>query len=325
MSHEIYKDDSMFYVGEKPWHGLGVSVENALTAAEAIKAAGLDWEVIPAPVYAKYGDRFIRIEDKQGMVRSDTEYPLGVVGNVYHPLQNKEAFKFFDEIVGTGAAKYVTAGSLKHGRKIWILAEIGKEFHIGGNDLIQKYVLLYNSHDGTSMVNVMITPIRVVCWNTLNVALNNNDKRVRLRHTGTIIKRASEVKDLFGFVNKYYTDFEKQAAIFAHTPIKNDDELNRYLDRAGFVLEDDKNNTRMENIRTQIIELFDNQGMGMDMNQHSVWNAYNAVTEYIDHHRPTRSSDSFSKEEVRLDSIWFGSGANAKQKAWNAALEMITV
>lgn len=323
MSSEIYNDDSMFYAGEKPWHGLGVGVEGALTASEAIKAAGLDWEVIPSPVYVKHNDKFILVDDKRGMVRSDTEYPLGIVGNVYHPLQNSEAFKFFDDVVGTGAAKYVTAGSLKHGKKIWILAEVGKEFHVGGNDLVQKYVLLYNSHDGSSMVNIMITPIRVVCWNTLSAALKDNEKKVRLRHTSSIIARAGEVKDLLGIVNNYYDEFEEKAALFSRTPIKNDEELDRYLSLAGFTLSEDKNNTRMQNTREQIITLFDGQGLGMDMNQHSVWNAYNAITEYVDHHRTIRVSGDYSKEEARLDSLWFGSGAQIKQKAWDAALAFV--
>lgn len=323
MSSEIYNDDSMFYAGEKPWHGLGVEVEGALTASEAIKAAGLDWEVVPSPVYVKYNDKFILVDDKRGMVRSDTEYPLGIVGNVYHPLQNSEAFKFFDDIVGTGAAKYVTAGSLKHGKKIWILAEVGKEFHVGGNDLVKKYVLLYNSHDGSSMVNIMITPIRVVCWNTLRAALKDNEKKVRLRHTSSIITRAGEVRDLLGIINDYYNKFEEEAALFSRTPIKNDEELDRYLSLAGFTLSEDKNNTRMQNIREQIITLFDGQGLGMDMNQHSVWNAYNAITEYVDHHRTIRVSGDYSKEEARLDSLWFGSGAQIKQKAWDAALAFV--
>lgn len=323
MGSEIYNDDSMFYAGEQPWHGLGVGVEDALTAEEAIKTAGLDWDVVPAPVYVKYDGRYILVEDKQGMVRSDTEYPLGVVGNVYHPLQNNKAFEFFDEIVGNGQAKYVTAGSLKHGKKIWILAKAGDSFHVAGDDLIDKYVLLYNSHDGSSMVNVMITPIRVVCWNTLNAALRTSEKKVKLRHTNTIIKRASEVKNLLGVVNKYYDQFQKHSALFAKTPIRTEEELNHFLDLAGFTLPEDKNNTRMTNIREQITTLFDGQGLGMEMNCHSVWNAYNAVTEYVDHHRSTRISGPYTKEEARLDSLWFGSGALIKQKAWDAALELV--
>src|SRR5690606_33289784 len=116
---------------------------------------------------------------------------------------------------------------------------------------------------------------------------------------------------------------EKEAALFSRTPIKNDEELDRYLSLAGFTLSEDKNNTRMQNIREQIITLFDGQGLGMDMNQHSVWNAYNAITEYVDHHRTIRVSGDYSKEEARLDSLWFGSGAQIKQKAWDAALAFV--
>lgn len=325
MSHEIYEHDSMFYAGETPWHGLGTSVERALTAEEAMIAAGLNWTVKSVPLYAMYDGGMIPVENRRGIIREDTREPLAVVGAVYHPFQNSEAFEFFDEAVRTKEAKYVTAGSLKNGRKVWILAEIGKSFKVADiGDEMKKYVLLYTSHDGTSAVDIMITPIRVVCWNTLNASLRQGERRSRLRHTPNIRSYAKNVSEMLGIVNEYYQDFEECANLFAKTPLKNEEEFERYLDKVGFkIKEDTSSNSRIIKIRDRLTELFDGQGYGTDMNKHSIWSAYNAVAEFVDHERSTRSTKNYnSSEDARLDSQWFGSGALIKRRAWDKALQM---
>ena len=169
---------AMAYTGDKPWHGLGTSVANAMTSAEAIGLAGLDWGVVKQPVYfANDISKYKRIENKFATVRVDTMDPLGIVGNVYRPLQNKEAFSFFDAIVGDKLAMYHTAGALGKGERIWLLAKLPGECWITPKDNIEKFLLLTNSHDGYSSVEFMVTPIRVVCQNTLNMAFSDNSKR----------------------------------------------------------------------------------------------------------------------------------------------------
>jgi phage/plasmid-like protein (TIGR03299 family) len=326
--------DSMMYYGTKPWHGLGTSVDHALTADEALVAAGLDWQVELAPLYyMPQHDLLKQVSDKRGVMRMDTKEVMGVVGTKYVPLQNKTAFNFFDEVVGNKKGKYVTAGSLKGGRRVWILAKVGETFRIADStDEVDRYVLLFNAHDGTSQVKMMITPIRVVCNNTLSAALwrgdAGDDKMVKLRHTSGIIDAAKEVKDVLGIINTYYELFAEEASKMAKVFLSTTD-FQSYLADCGFRIiepkdaEDEKNNIRIAKVREKLEEVFDN-GMGMDTNQHSLWNAYNSITEYVDHHRTSRKTTGYgSANEARLDSLWFGEGAKVKRQAWDAALQLI--
>lgn len=320
MAHEV---ESMFYVGEKPWHGLGVELPDVATAEEALVAAGLNWDVEKVPVYAKVNDVYIPIDDRSAIIRTDTNDPLGIVGNVYKPFPNSEAFSFFDNVVQSKEAKYETAGSLKGGKKIWILARVGGTIRIAdSNDLVNEYVLLYNSHDGTSTIEMMITPIRVVCMNTLNVAITRKGRGIKIRHTGRAQERIDEARNALMIVRGFYDEFSETADFLAGVSLKSREELDTYLDLAGFELDDeDDNKSGLHQAREKVIELFD-FGRGMDENRHSVWNAFNAVVEFVDHDRRTRQTRSFqSPKEARLYSQWFGPGSNIKQKAWKAALQ----
>jgi phage/plasmid-like protein (TIGR03299 family) len=178
MAHNICIQNgeaSMFYVDEVPWHGLGTKLEGPATAQEAISAAKLDWPVIKIPLYAGGdGERKHRVPDRFAIVpahrwgREDCP-AFGIVGNDYTPLQNHEAFDFFDSIVGEKAAIYHTAGALGDGERIWILARLPTDIHVAG-DAVNKYLLLSNTHDGNNSVQAKFTPIRVVCENTLTMA-----------------------------------------------------------------------------------------------------------------------------------------------------------
>jgi phage/plasmid-like protein (TIGR03299 family) len=324
MSAEV---ETMFYTGEVPWHGLGNPVDGAITAEEAVKVAGLEWSVELKPVYFKDDNGlFIPMPESRATVRMDRNEPLGMVGTKYTPMQNKDAFAFFDEVVGNNQAKYTTAGSLRRGKKIWIQAEVGNSFHIaGGDDEVKKYVLLHNSHDGSSTLNMLLTPVRTVCQNTLNAAISQAiGQTVKLRHSLNITSKASMVREILGVVNDYYDAFQQQADLLAAKQVQSDKELQEYLDWIGLDVTDDdlENNTANVKARGEIIRLFD-EGMGMDMTPHSYWNAVNAVAEFTDHYRSTRKTRSFdSIREARLDSQWFGEGARLKQRAWDTAMAM---
>ena len=165
MAHMI---ETMFSVREKPWHGLGTIVMEAPASAEALKLAGLDWEVVQEPVYT---DNRELIKGYKANVRSSDRRVLGVVSDRYKVVQNTDAFSFTDELLGKGV-KYETAGSLQEGKKVWLLARLPKEYVIAG-ERISPYLVFSNTHDGSGSVKVAVTPVRVVCNNTLNLALGD--------------------------------------------------------------------------------------------------------------------------------------------------------
>ena len=216
MSHRIQVEDgkaSMMYVGQPPWHGLGQGLDSPATAEEAIQAAKLDWEVRKQPVYA-WGDAFAYpVEGKFAVVPVDRwgqdDCPVfGIVGPDYRPLQNREAFQFFDPIVGEGAAIYQTAGALGDGERVWILAKLPEDIKVADGDITKKYLLLSNSHDGTSSVQIKFTPVRVVCWNTLTMALSKGPT-IRVGHTPALKQRLARARDALHLINAHYQRIEE--------------------------------------------------------------------------------------------------------------------
>lgn len=159
--------ESMFYVRETPWHGLGTRVSEAPDSQRALIVAGLNWNVVQEPVYTGEDER---IEGYKVNVRDTDRKVLGVVSDRYKIVQNREAFAFTDELLGEGV-RYETAGSLQNGRKVWMLARMPHEYIISG-ERISPYMVFFNSHDGSGAIKVALTPIRVVCQNTLNLALS---------------------------------------------------------------------------------------------------------------------------------------------------------
>ena len=187
MSHDLNMNNgkaSMFYVGETPWHKLGTKLENPATAYEAIDAAGLNYTVIKNPIVTVLRSNKIKtIANHFATVRTDTEEILGVVGSRYEVIQNRNAFSFFDALIGSDEAIYHTAGALGKGERIWILAKLPDYIRVGKDDVVEKFLLLTNSHDGSSFACAKLTPIRVVCSNTLSAALDGSEQEVRIRHT----------------------------------------------------------------------------------------------------------------------------------------------
>lgn len=178
MSAEV---ETMFYLRKEPWHGLGTQVMEAPNSREALKLAGLDWKVVQEPLITGAGDM---VDGYKANVRNTDNQVLGVVGDRYRIVQNEEAFAFTDDLLGYGV-RYETAGSLQGGKKVWMLAHMPQEYIIAGEH-ISPYLLFSNSHDGSGAVKVAITPIRVVCNNTLNLALNTAKRSWSAMHTGSI-------------------------------------------------------------------------------------------------------------------------------------------
>lgn len=319
MSHNLYirgGKASMLYVGETPWHKLGTKLENPATAEEAIRIAGLDYTVRLKPVKTVINHKAKFIPNTFATVRADTGEVLGVVGSRYEPIQNKDAFAFFDALVGSDEAMYHTAGVLGRGERIWILAKLPDYIRVGKNDVVNKYLLLTNSHDGSAVVRAKLTPIRVVCNNTLSIALSGNEQEVRIRHTANAVHRLEEGHKLLGLTNSLYAQLE---SIFNRMALKKvtDKQLLDYVKTLVPSNPDAKFQTRNENIRETILTLHES-GVGAEMSRGTAWGAYNAVTEFTDH---VQHSRDMSKQ---LKSIWFGNGEKMKAKAFSLAMRMLS-
>ena len=182
--------ETMFFVRETPWHGLGTRVMEAPSSKEALGLAGLDWKVVQEPVYTQAEEL---IEGYKANVRDSDRKVLGVVTNRYRIIQNEEAFGFTDALLGEGV-RYETAGSLQGGRKVWLLARLPHEYIISG-ERISPYLVFSNAHDGSGAVRVALTPIRVVCNNTLNLALSTAKRSWSMMHTGNVQEKLEEAKD----------------------------------------------------------------------------------------------------------------------------------
>ena len=200
--------ETMFYTREKPWHGLGVEVKEAPTSVDALQLAGLDWQVVQEPIYTDSGKQ---IPGYKANVRDTDHKVLGVVTDRYRIIQNQEAFAFTDELLGNGV-RYETAGSLQEGRKVWLLARLPREYIISG-ERISPYLVFSNTHDGSGAVRVAVTPVRVVCNNTLNLALNTAKRSWSMIHTGDIKEKIQEAKDTLFMAEEYMDslgkDFER--------------------------------------------------------------------------------------------------------------------
>ncbi len=317
MSHDINITDgkaSMMYVGETPWHKLGTRLEKSATAAEAIDAAGLGFIVEKVPL--KTTVHSLAVEKYFATVRTDTLDVLGVVGSRYEPIQNKDAFTTFDELVGEGEAIYHTAGVLGKGERIWLLAKLPDYIRVNGNDVVEKFLLLTNSHDGSGAVRVKLTPIRVVCENTLTVALAGAEQEVHIRHTTNAEVKLKEAHNVLGLSNWLYTELER---IFNQMNDRqvNVSEMKRYVNTIFPEPPRVYHYSHSLEIHEKVIELAET-GAGAESARGTLWGAYNAVTEFVDHCRLSKINDT-----SRLKSMWFGSGERIKKEAFINALAMM--
>lgn len=323
MAHQINIDEktgkaNIFTVKEPAWHGLGQVVKEALTAEQAIEAAGLGFTVEKKPLYFIDGENKIEIESNKAIVRTDNLRSLGVVGNGYTPVQNKDAFCFFDELVNKEQAIYHTAGVLGAGERVWILAKLPTDIVVGKVDLIENYVLIYNSHDGSSAVTALLTPTRVVCNNTLTAALRGAKNKVTIRHTKNAEDRLKEAHKLLGLSNIYRT--ELQGALNAMASKKLTTELaNGLLGSIFDTYVDGKLVTMNKRIKETVMDIYESSVGGQDMKvcRGTVYGMYNAVTFFND------NVSKYKTEDSRMFSAHFGGAATIRQNAFKNCLALV--
>lgn len=324
MAHNIAENKRMFYTGEAPWHGLGKKLDNPATSKEAIEAAGLDYLVELQPL--KYEVPSCKTEPQivpqyRATVRKDNGAFLGMVSERYTIVQNHDAFDFFDNVVGEKAAMYHTAGALGNGERIWILAKLPKSIMVFKDDVVDKYLLLTTSHDGKSPLMAYFTPVRVVCQNTLNASMTDAASGIAIRHVGDISTKVQEAREVLGLSMKYFGEFEETAKAFCAKQM-NSQRLSAYVNRVLDVEESDLvDNKRAANVKATILSLAEaGKGNGETGVRGTLWAAYNGVTEYADHHKEVNTEKDKTN---RLKSVWFGTSAKLKNRAFAEALKLV--
>lgn len=311
----------MMFVGNEPWHGLGHRFAEPPTIEQAIPAAGLDWDVLLQPLIAeadadKVADHR-RYVPAALTVRSDTNAILGVVGPTYKPLQNREMFEWFRPLVQTEQVHLETAGSLYDGKTVWCLAKMdAKNADITGDgDAVAKYLMLSNSHEGDRAVRVGFTPIRIVCWNTLQMAIQDaRSKLVKVLHTKGVRTSLDELRKVMNLANAQFEATADQYRKLHRKGISKDD-LRKYvitvldLDKPAA---DDKLTTQA---KTKIDAIMEMAISGRGNTGKTLWHAYNGVTEFL-------SYTSSRTKDVRMDSLWFGEAANLSARALKIAIDL---
>ena len=306
--------ETMFYTGATPWHGLGEKLEEAPTISEAIEASGLDWEVGTKDLVTK---DFQEVPAKATYRKSDNAI-LGVVGPRYVPLQNRDAFDWFQPFIDNGECSLHTGGSLSDGQKVWVLAQLNRDpSEIVPGDEVQKFILLSNSHDGTTSIRVGYTPIRVVCVNTLAAAHQKGvSQMLRIRHTASSKVNLDNVRDIMDNINM---QFEATAEQFRFLASKNfnQHDVRKYVkvllgcDKTH----DDDLKTRTRNTIRKVMTSIEGPKQDLPGVRGTWWAAYNGFNEYLNYEKG-RSNNN------RMESLWFGQAGASNMQALNLATEM---
>lgn len=328
--HEV---ESNFYTGAVPWHGLGKALKEPPTPKQAVIEAGLDWDVeLKDQFLQRAHGSYETVGLAKFTVRKTDGRVLGVVGPDYGVLQNAKAFDWFEPFVKEGVVTLETAGSLRGGKRVWVLARVKADpVVIVKGDEIERFILLSNSHDGTMSARAGFTATRVVCWNTLSYAHNSPaSKLLRIRHTKNIEDAITAVRDVMDVADQEFVATIEQFKAMAKFRVEDKD-VARYVRRVfkPVVIETTPENAdaaeaiqrdegSCDRLVSNIVPLFHSgRGNTLPGVEGTLWAAYNAVTDYLTHERG-------SDKEVRLDSQWFGDSAKLGLRAIKVAQQMMT-
>ncbi len=279
--------ESMMFVREVPWHGLGKQLTTPPSSKEAIVAAGLDWKVNSNPIYDADGNE---ISGFKANTRDIDNKVLGVVGKKYKIVQNSDAFDFTDSLLDDGMV-YETAGSLNEGKKIWLLGKMPETKIL--NDDIEPYVCFVNSHDGTGAIKVCMTPVRVVCNNTLNFALSTAKRMWSTIHVGNMESKLAEARETLGLITNYMDSLNLDCEKMAGHKM-SDAEFEAIFDELYPVDPDEDSKRRVENINVIKTTLF-NCLQALDVKQYkdTAYGKMMAVTDFANHSKPNRMTDKY--------------------------------
>jgi phage/plasmid-like protein (TIGR03299 family) len=330
MAHEIdfttQAQGSAMFAYTPAWHGFGTVVAEAQTSQEALRIAGLDWDVALTSLAAVMADGSHQpIDTHRATMRLDTGKALGAVGMRYQPLQNREAFAWMDDVVGEQLAIWETCGSLRGGKDVFMLAKLPGHIEVCDRDVLDKYVLITNNHAGMGAVRLFPTSVRVVCANTLRLAISEVDSNksdaglplgLKLFHTaGSLGRRVQKAKELLGVIGKSHDDFATAARAMLAKPLGTQ----QISDYFGGLVEG-----RSEKSREKVVgQLWDRFALPTNEGNYkaNVWTAYNAASEWADHELRV-TGKGVQRMERKFASCLFGSAHTFKTKAWASAVEM---
>ncbi|WP_405124467.1 DUF932 domain-containing protein [Pseudomonas alloputida] len=320
MAHLI---EQMAYVGATPWHGLGSRLSPKQPIEVWQREAGMDWRILDSPVHFKSDSigalgSIHSFPEQKVLYRSDTKVPLSVVSTRYQVVQPREVLEFYRDLTEVSGYELETAGVLKGGRKFWALARTGQGTALKGNDQVNGYLLLATSCDGTLATTATPTAVRVVCNNTLTIALDGVSRAIKVPHSTCFNPQA--VKKQLGIAVSQWDEFMYQMKCMAERKVQWHEAMGYFMN----VLCDTSPNSPLpetlpnERALRKVQSLYEGQGRGATLvsAQGTAWGLLNAVTEYVDHERRARNV------EYRKDSAWFGQGAQIKQRALDAALRL---
>lgn len=313
MAHELEMvngEASMAYAGETPWHRLGTKVSNDLTTDQMMAAAGLDWTVSKVPAFATINEKQVNI-GHSALVRDRDHKVLDVVSNDWNPVQNQEAFDFFNEFVMAGDMEMHTAGSLKGGQIVWGLAKVKDSFELFHGDRVDSYMLFSNFHKYGFSTDIRFTPVRVVCNNTLTLSLNSNvDRMAKISHRKVF--DAENIKQMMGIATDKLEKYKEMAGFLGSKQAKGED-LIEYFKRVFPVTGKADAKKEVSKNASTALSILPTQP-GHEYAEGSWWQAFNASTFVVDH-LMGRSDDN------RMSSAWFGQGRNIKTNALELAVE----
>lgn len=313
MSHEV---ETAAYAREPAWHRLGnVFQKDAATKEEMLVWAGLDWLVEKIPLFGVWSNDGEELEvdvpSHMAVVRTDRieQGPLGVVGHGHHLLQNHELLDFAEMLQDTDQATLVTAGSLKKGKVVWVTAKIALDVRIAGisDEAVQPFIMLTNAHDGSRALTAVTTPVRTVCMNTLNLAISRAIRSWTVRHTPGMVWKLQDVREALGITFTYYSEFEKAGNALVRSKISKRDfaafleRLVPYSPEEHATVEAGKPSRAAQNVlkTREAIDSLYRTSDNLDNVRGTKWAALNAVAEYVDYYRPSRSM--FKPDNVTLD------------------------
>ena len=317
----MHRVETMAYAGERPWHGLG----NKLAPQQPIEVwkrqAGMDWQIEEAEVRYVIGKNGVgainAFPDHKVLYRSDTKAPLSVVSKRFQVVQPNEILEFYRGLTAYNGFELETAGVLREGRKFWALARTGQSTSLKGRDKVDGYLLLATACDGTLATTAQFTSVRVVCNNTLQIAIGDATGAIKVPHRSQFDPDA--VKRQLGITVSSWDGFVARMKALCERPV-DPDSVDGLLRRVlTYQVQDNKATVVNEQALANVRSLYEGGGRGalMASSRGTAWGLLNSVTEYVDYHRRARSDD------YRREAAWFGQGAQIKQRAWDEVMKLV--